>query len=714
MTTARTLVADRVRIPFRRPFATASGMWVERDAWIIRLFDRDGRVGLGEAVLASEPGEVADTILTALIREAAESTTTTGLPTMTELEGHGAPGRALNAALESATADLDRPGAPDLAPDGDGVGVNATLPSLGPAALAEAAQQSIESGFETLKVKAGAERETEVLVERIRAIRTAVGPDVRLRIDVNGAWDLATAEERLEAIARFDIEFVEQPLAAHDLDGLAELRHRVTVPIAADEAAESLAAVRMLLAMDAVDALVIKPARVGGPSAVAEIATLAAARGVPVVLSTLFETGVGIAAALALAASLPEVGGPALDDRPGPWPGDGGTPRTRPADRIARRPRGPDARAGHAGEWRARDHPRRACPRALPGRADRVAAMTRYPSLAVSARLAAADARPGSAIVEGSIAWTWQELDARAEAIALELLQAGVRPGSRVAMLTAPSATAVATLHAIARVGGVVAPLGPGLMPSELAVAGEVIAPDLVIHDPSLEGSARSLGGPLRSLDDLTGPSPRSDTPDALAPPPLPLPDPGAPAVIVLTSGTTGRPKAVVLSTAALVASAEAWLAVLPEVTGWLLAVGLAHVAGLGVVWRAALSGVPLVVLARPDPVAILAALGAAPHPSHVSLVPTVLTRLLDLGGGRPTAADAPGRAPRWRHDRAGPRSARDRGRLAGRPDVRPVRGRLGGDRFTDRRGGDPPGHSRAATAWRRAPHRRAGRRGHR
>ena len=160
---------------------------------------------------------------------------------MAELEGHGAPGRALNAAIESAIVDLDRPVSPELAPDGDGVGVNATLPSLGPAALAEAAQQSVESGFETLKVKAGAERETEVLVERIRAIRTAVGPEVRLRIDVNGAWDLATAEERLEAIARFDIEFVEQPLAAHDLDGLAELRRRVRVPIAADEAAESLA-----------------------------------------------------------------------------------------------------------------------------------------------------------------------------------------------------------------------------------------------------------------------------------------------------------------------------------------------------------------------------------------------------------------------------------------------------------------------------------------
>lgn len=167
--------------------------------------------------------------------------------------------------------------------------------------------QSVESGFMTLKVKAGAERETDVLVERIRAIRTAIGPDVRLRLDVNGAWDLATAEDRLSAIAGFDIEYVEQPVAAHDVDGLAELRRRVRVPIAADEAASSVQAVRALLAADAVDVLVVKPARVGGPAAVAEIAERAAERGVPVVISTLFETGIGIAAALAVAAVLPEV-----------------------------------------------------------------------------------------------------------------------------------------------------------------------------------------------------------------------------------------------------------------------------------------------------------------------------------------------------------------------------------------------------------------------
>ena len=112
-----------------------------------------------------------------------------------------------------------------------------------------------------------------------------------------------------------------------------------------------------------------------------------------------------------------------------------------------------------------------------------------------------------------------------------------------------------------------------------------------------------------------------------------------APALAILTSGTTGRPKAAVLSTAALVASAESWLAALPAATGWLLAVGLGHVAGIGVVWRAALSGVPLVVLDRPDPAAVVAALAADPALSHVSLVPTMLARILDATGDAPPPA---------------------------------------------------------------------------
>jgi O-succinylbenzoate synthase len=283
-------------------------MWNAREAWLLQLSDADGRTGVGEAVVEPDDGEVAASVLESLVRDAVFMAGGR-LPTGEELERHGRPGRALRAALDAARFDLE--GAPNavLRSDGDGVGVNATIPLLGPAASAEAARQSSGAGFTTLKLKGGAERETDALVDRIRAVRQAVGPDMRLRLDVNGAWDPPTAEDRLEALARFDLEYVEQPLAGDDAAALAELRRRVRVPIAADESVTSVKAARELLDADAVDALIVKPARVGGLVVGAEIAELAAERGVPVVVSTLFETGVGIAAALAMAAALPEVEG---------------------------------------------------------------------------------------------------------------------------------------------------------------------------------------------------------------------------------------------------------------------------------------------------------------------------------------------------------------------------------------------------------------------
>ena len=299
----RGLSALRVRVPFRRPFAAATGMWLHREAWIVLVEREGGGIGLGEAVLEPDATEVEETILARVIRETAGRARDGDLPDEGELGLLGGPGRAFRAAVDAARLDLA------LALDPTAVPVNGTIGFAAPREGAEAALQAIEAGFTTLKLKAGAERETDDLVARVRAIRRAVGPDIRLRIDVNGAWDLPTAEERLEAIARFDVEYVEQPLALDDLAGAAELRRRVAVPLAADEAVYAPSAARRLLAAAAADVLVVKPARVGGPVAVAEIAAAAAAGGVPVVVSTLFETGIGIAAARAAAAALPEVAG---------------------------------------------------------------------------------------------------------------------------------------------------------------------------------------------------------------------------------------------------------------------------------------------------------------------------------------------------------------------------------------------------------------------
>ncbi len=102
------------------------------------------------------------------------------------------------------------------------------------------------------------------------------------------------------------------------------------------------------------------------------------------------------------------------------------------------------------------------------------------------------------------------------------------------------------------------------------------------------------------------------------------------PGVVVLTSGTTAAPKGVVLSVDALDASAAAWLAALPPASGWLLALGLAHVAGIGVLWRAASGRVPMRIVPPDDAAAQLEALTDDPAMSHVSLVPAQLARLLD------------------------------------------------------------------------------------
>ena len=233
-------------------------------------------------------------------------------------------------------------------------------------------------------------------------------------------------------------------------------------------------------------------------------------------------------------------------------------------------------------------------------------------------------------VVDGGTRWTRAELDRRADAIAAALLRAGVTRGARVALLAVPSAGAIAVIHAVGRIGGVIVPLGVTLTAAELAVAGEVTDPQAVIHGPGLDDAAAALGRPALALDELLAGAAEPPSSAAISP------DPAMPGAIVLTSGTTGRPKAVVLSPSALMASADAWLAALPPATGWLLAVGLNHVAGLGVVWRAGRAGVPLVVLRRPDATAIAAALANDPSPSHVSLVPTVLVRILDAAGGAP------------------------------------------------------------------------------
>jgi O-succinylbenzoate synthase len=153
-------------------------------------------------------------------------------------------------------------------------------------------------GFPAVKVKV---RNASGLA-LVRAVRDAVGPGVGLRVDVNRAWDVDTAVTMIGKLARFDLEYVEQPVAS--LDDLAAVRRRVDVAIAADECIRSLDDARRLRALDAADVIVLKQQPLGGVRAAVDVAEAA---GVPAVVSSMMETSVGIAAGVALAAALPEL-----------------------------------------------------------------------------------------------------------------------------------------------------------------------------------------------------------------------------------------------------------------------------------------------------------------------------------------------------------------------------------------------------------------------
>ena len=255
--------------------------------------------------------------------------------------------------------------------------------------------------------------------------------------------------------------------------------------------------------------------------------------------------------------------------------------------------------------------------------------MSRGPILALAVRRHAA-ARPlAAAIRDGQGDLSYAGLDRAADVATAALQASGIGPGDRVALLVAPSAEAVAILVGVARAGAIAVPLGARLTPPEIAAAIGATAPRLLIHDPDL-GAAAAGHGVAALVPEALAARARGVERRGVAPVPA-----GA-AVAVLTSGTTGAPRAALLSHEALAASARAWGAALPPATGWLLCLGLAHVAGLGVVWRALAAGVPLVIGAGSEPAAIMAALAGPDAPSHVSLVPSQLARLLDATEGLP------------------------------------------------------------------------------
>lgn len=292
------------RLPMRHRFEAAHGALDDREGVLVQLVGGNGVTGTGEASPMPSLGHGSAADVVALLEAHAPALLAGGgVP-----DGPGA--LALRCALDVARLDLRgrREGRPIAALLAEGepaswVLANAVLGSGEPAEVAEFAREAWNAGYGVLKLKVGA-RDLDDDVARIAAVREAC-PDAVIRLDANGAWSESRATEALAALFPHHIELIEQPVPASDVEALARIHEQSPMRIAADEAVVDAATLDRVLDLRAADLLVIKPMMLGGLTTSAEVARRAFERGIGAFVTTTFDSSIGTAAALQLAASLP-------------------------------------------------------------------------------------------------------------------------------------------------------------------------------------------------------------------------------------------------------------------------------------------------------------------------------------------------------------------------------------------------------------------------
>jgi len=301
----------------RRPFGIARWTHDAFANFVVTLRE-GGLVGYGEAAPNARYGESRDDDLALLARLAPEIADLEG-PAQVEAfcaglgEGGGAV-PALRAALSAAAWDLagKRAGEPVwrfFAPARPEVRTSLTV-AIGPPQEMLAAAREAAARFRTLKVKLGFDGDVG-----LAARLAAELPGVRFRYDANEGWDRERAAAALAVLAEHGAELVEQPLPARDLEGVAWLRERTSVPLFADEAVLGLG--DLAAVAEVYDGVVVKLAKCGGLAEASALVAACRERGLRVLVGCMVESSLGVAAALPVAALADHVDldGPLLLER---------------------------------------------------------------------------------------------------------------------------------------------------------------------------------------------------------------------------------------------------------------------------------------------------------------------------------------------------------------------------------------------------------------
>jgi L-alanine-DL-glutamate epimerase-like enolase superfamily enzyme len=187
-----------------------------------------------------------------------------------------------------------------------------------PAAMAEAAARHVAAGFRTVKVKVGEAVNWREDVRRLAAVREAIGPEIGIKVDVNQGWQTAgVAITAIRESLASRPDYVEQPVAQWDLEGLAEVRRQTGATIMADEACHGPHEALRIVQLRAADLINIKLMKCGGLYRALQLNAIAETAGIVCQVGTMVESSIASAAGLHLALALAnvrtvEMGGPLM------------------------------------------------------------------------------------------------------------------------------------------------------------------------------------------------------------------------------------------------------------------------------------------------------------------------------------------------------------------------------------------------------------------
>ncbi len=303
----------RVSAPLHTPFVTALRRAEAVESLLIEVVDEEGRSGWGEAPevwrVTGESRAGAEAACRGPLAEVIVGRNPDELTALASAVAAAVP-RNFNAkaAVDVALHDLaarrlDVPLVRLLGGASLRVSTDVTLAAGGGDEIAAAAKDRVKDGFTVLKAKVGTDAATDV--SRVRAIREAVGPGIEIRLDANQGWTPREAVRVIRSIedAGLDVEFVEQPVAAADIAGLAWVSDRVDTPILADESVFGVRDLVEVIQRRAADLVNVKLAKCGGLGPARTLLELARNFGVGTMVGSMMESPVGVGAAASLVAA---------------------------------------------------------------------------------------------------------------------------------------------------------------------------------------------------------------------------------------------------------------------------------------------------------------------------------------------------------------------------------------------------------------------------